>query len=421
MPKRDILVVAVDGLRASALGAYGNTLFPTPALDQFAADCFLLDWCYAPSVDLAAVYRALWQSRHPARAALDNEMAASLPRLLSTCGYSTTLVTDEPAIASLVPAADFDDCVQLADTSPSAADTVRANEVSQTLLAQLLAAAADVVARPTSASRLIWVHARGMYGPWDAPLVLQRSLLDEGDPPPAENLTPPDLFLTDSYDPDVAFRYGCAYAAQAMVLDACWTALFEAVQATGHVDEWLIMLLGARGYPLGEHRRVGGFDPRLYGEQLHVPWLIRFPDGRGRLARSGALVSHLDLRPTLVEWTGGEMQENPPQLDGMSILPLATSARIAWRDSLISVSDATYRAIRTSEWCLRQDVAGRASDASFPESPSPEVELFVRPDDRWEANDVAKLCPDVIETLTHAMDAAIRELSLDWKSAPRSS
>jgi hypothetical protein len=26
-------------------------------------------------------------------------------------------------------------------------------------------------------------------------------------------------------------------------------------------------------------------------------------------------------------------------------------------------------------------------------------ELFVRPDDRWEANDVAKLCPDVVEEL----------------------
>jgi len=26
-------------------------------------------------------------------------------------------------------------------------------------------------------------------------------------------------------------------------------------------------------------------------------------------------------------------------------------------------------------------------------------QLFVRPDDRWEANDVAGLCPDVVESL----------------------
>ena len=52
MPAPNILVVVVDGLRASAFGAYGNTSFPTPALDQFAADSLLLDWCYAPSAEL---------------------------------------------------------------------------------------------------------------------------------------------------------------------------------------------------------------------------------------------------------------------------------------------------------------------------------------------------------------------------------
>ena len=40
----NILVIAVDGLRAAALGAYGNTTFPTPALDQFAADSIVFDW-----------------------------------------------------------------------------------------------------------------------------------------------------------------------------------------------------------------------------------------------------------------------------------------------------------------------------------------------------------------------------------------
>ena len=46
-----------------ASGAYGNTSFPTPALDHFAAESFLLDWCYAASADLAEIYRTLWQSR----------------------------------------------------------------------------------------------------------------------------------------------------------------------------------------------------------------------------------------------------------------------------------------------------------------------------------------------------------------------
>ena len=67
MPERSILVVAVDGLRAAALGAYGNTAFGTPALDQLAAESFLFDSCLAPAAELAPIYRALWQSVHPLR------------------------------------------------------------------------------------------------------------------------------------------------------------------------------------------------------------------------------------------------------------------------------------------------------------------------------------------------------------------
>ena len=69
MHRSNILVVVVDGLRASALGAYGNTTFPTPALDRFAADSLLLDRCYSPSAELEQIYHALWLSEHPGRAA----------------------------------------------------------------------------------------------------------------------------------------------------------------------------------------------------------------------------------------------------------------------------------------------------------------------------------------------------------------
>src|SRR6187399_1377417 len=67
MPRSNILVVVVDGLRASALGAYGNTSFPTPALDRFAAQSMLFDACFAPTAELNEIYHALWQSQHQAR------------------------------------------------------------------------------------------------------------------------------------------------------------------------------------------------------------------------------------------------------------------------------------------------------------------------------------------------------------------
>ena len=82
---------------------------------------------------------------------------------------------------------------------------------------------------------------------------------------------------------------------------SAWKTLSHAVDADAD-NEWLITLMGARGFPLGEHGRIGGVDPRTHAEQLHVPWLVRFPDKLGQLTRVDALTSHHDLLPTLMDW-----------------------------------------------------------------------------------------------------------------------
>lgn len=438
MPRSNILVVVVDGLRASALGAYGNTSFPTPALDRFATDSLLFDWCYAPAADLADIYRALWQATHPARTLNINPQSisrpagaapqSSLPDMLADFGYQTTLVTDEPQLTLLAGATSFHDCVQLANAWDSLATTVRADNISQTELARVFAAASEVIDRhlnggsdPAAKPQLVWVHARGLYGLWDAPLELQGSLLDDDDPPAVESIMPPDFVMKPDDDPDVAFRYGCAYAAQTIVLDACWKGLLSAFESDERDDSWLVMLVGARGYPLGEHRRVGGVDSRLYAEQLHVPWLVRFPDLRGRLARSSALASHLDVLPTLLDWIDGAANPALLAFDGQSALSLMDTRSSAARDAILSANAAAY-SIRTAAWCLREDssradAASAAHKESFDRTAS-FAELYVRPDDRWEANDISKLCSDVVEELQAAATETLRCLSLG-ESMPR--
>ncbi len=123
----------------------------------------------------------------------------------------------------------------------------------------------------------------------------------------------------------------------------------------GRPDGWLVVLIGTRGYPLGEHARIGGVDARLYCEQLHVPWIIRFPSGLGRLGRSGALTSHVDLLPTILGWLDDSNASPLEGVDGINVLLRVRTARAEWRETLLAAS-ATSRAIRTPAWCLRQDV-----------------------------------------------------------------
>jgi hypothetical protein len=386
MPTQNILVAVIDGLRASALGAYGNTSYPTPFLDRLAADSFLFDWCFAPSEDLATIYRSLWD-RGP----------ESLLAQFRAAGYRATLITDDPLLVTFSGASDFDHCVQVGDdASHTGVDANRASDISETDLAELFVTAAEqIVAADSSKPQIVWLHSRGMYGPWDAPLELQIGLLDENDPPPVEAVTLPNLTLSASDDPDVAFRFATAYAAQAMVLDECWETIQDALANSATGPDWLVTLLGARGFPLGEHRQVGGVDPRLYAEQLHVPWLVHDPQGAGRLGRSGALVTHNDLAQMLLASSLRDKHE-----------PTSVAALAEFRASLRAESLAGYRALRTAEWCLRQDPVSVDSDSTSTSGQMSRnaTELFVRPDDRWEANNVAKLCEDVVETLTNQLN-----------------
>jgi len=59
MTSRVLIVLIVDGLRARALGAYGNTAYETPALDQLASESLLFDRVLGESTDLDDVYNAL--------------------------------------------------------------------------------------------------------------------------------------------------------------------------------------------------------------------------------------------------------------------------------------------------------------------------------------------------------------------------
>jgi arylsulfatase A-like enzyme len=169
-------------------------------------------------------------------------------------------------------------------------------------------------------------------------------------------------------------------------------------------ERWLVVLTGSRGYALGEHGQIGGCEGRLFAEMLQIPLMLRFPDASGALARSQKLVSHIDLLPTLVEWIGDDSAGVGPIWDGLSLLPLARLGTTRWRDELVAANVSGQLAIRNSEWCLRREPAQSSAEEVG-------AALFVRPDDRYEVNDIASLCPEVVERLSAALDAASRNFA----------
>jgi arylsulfatase A-like enzyme len=221
---------------------------------------------------------------------------------------------------------------------------------------------------------------------WDAPLSFRQAYCEEGDPPPPKTADVPDRMLPADYDPDELLGITQSYSGQMTLLDTCLGAFLDFFYGLPISSETLLTVTSARGFPLGEHGRVGPCDGALFGETVHVPWLMQLPDAVGAAVRSQALVEPSDLWASLLDWWGiGDVPRSPT---AESVLRLVRQEAVSLRDRLGVAGQRGQRAIRTPAWYLRGVV---------------EPELYAKPDDRWEINNVATRCQDVVESLQDAL------------------
>jgi arylsulfatase A-like enzyme len=395
MPIRNIICISVDGLRASALGAYGNTWHPTPALDALASQSRVIDWMFVDRPTLDGFFDAAWKA--------DGE---SLIEQLRDAGFQCACTTDDAIVAERAEVAGFGEVRHLEFASRETAATV-----ADTELAQLFAVAIDQLAAwgelASSAEdsphrRLLWLHARGYRATWDAPMPFRESLLDEDDPPPPTFVAPPEQVLTHDHDELLLNR--AAYAAQTMVLDRCIEALATALVDFGLDGDTLVLLAGARGFALGEHGTVGGAVSALYGELVHVPCLVRTPAAEWLGIRSDQLAAPADIAATIIQ--AASLSGDPSsQQEGASLLSPAPPSLA--RQFVIITGDQGEQAIRTAAWMLRSAAAGQ-DEQHVPGQA--EAELYLKPDDRWEANEIASRAPEVASRLLAVLDRDIGSL-----------
>jgi arylsulfatase A-like enzyme len=255
-----------------------------------------------------------------------------------------------------------------------------------TLLDSLESLEDDAAANP----KFLWLHAQGMFAPWDGPLEFRRSLADEEDPTPPDFSQVPRAQLEENYDPDELLGVAQAYAGQVMTLDRCLAALLDYLESSQWQENTVLLVLGSRGFPLGEHLRLGLVDEALYGELLHVPCLWRMPKGEHAGYRSAALVQPSDVAASLAGLLGQDFPAGE-QISGKSLLPIIGNETETLREAILLQGTKGERGLRTFGWHLRW----RAEETA---------ELFVKPDDRWEANEISDRLPEIVTGLQAAFD-----------------
>jgi hypothetical protein len=373
------VVLIVDRLGAGYLGPYGNTWIGTPHWNRLAVESFLGEFALTDCPQPEVVYRSYWQGLH---ALCPDTPSESLPECVRRRGVRSALLTDAVDVAERPIARQFDERIVLPPLPAGPA----AGAVEQTAMAQTFAAAIEWL-EAARGPFLLWIHCRGMDGPWDAPWDFRQQFADEEDPVPPVFVEPPVKRLEQDYDPDEVLGLRQAYAGQVSLSDVCLSALLDAAEAAGMWGNTLLAVTSPRGYPLGEHGCVGPCDAALHGEVLHVPWLLRLPDGAGAAVRSRQLIQPPDLFATLADWWQLPLG---PAVWGRSLLPVVRGAEHPHGDRAAAVHDA-HRAVRTPAWFLSTHPDGRR-------------ELYAKPDDRWEANEVSGRCLEAVDELELVLD-----------------
>ena len=377
------LVLVMDRLGSAYLGPYGNTWIDTPAWNLLASRSLLVENGVIDSPDLELAYRSFWRGRHALSEQADNDVPA-LADQLADHSVETWLVTDDPVVARRSETEGFHERV----IREPATGEMPAADVEETQLARVFATVLDVLDQAESPF-MIWVHAQSMQGPWDAPYALRCHFADEEDPEPPQFVAPPDRVLSDNCDPDELLGVLHAYAGQVSVLDLCLGILLDALWTSPLGDSTALWTTATRGYPLGEHGYIGRRDDALHGELIQVPWLMHLPDDQGATLRVPGPVQPPDLYATLLEWFELPAPEQP--IWGRSLLPSARDVESVEDRDRACAAGGDQRALRVPAWFLRH-VPGQAPD------------LFVKPDDRWEVNEVSDRCRSVVEGLLAVLE-----------------
>jgi arylsulfatase A-like enzyme len=383
-----VLVITVRGFHLGYLGCYGNEWIETPTLDQIAAEGVVFDQHHADRPDPAGARRA-WRSGCYALPMPGADLPPAPPEhdllaLLRQSGVAASLVIDGSRPVPEEFAEGWERVV-----------LVKPNGEEGTALECTLEAWQEALARlPAEGKWLLWLDLATLLPPWELPeSFLTRYLVEPPEedeeeepgeePEPVELLTDPEVGLVDPGDDETFIRLQRTYAAAVTYLDAGLALVRAELAERGLLDELLLVLTSDHGLPLGEHGVVGLHRPWLHDELIHVPLLIRFPGQAEAPRRVFALTQAVDLAPTLLDAFGLPL----PPVHGHSLLPLARGQAAAVRPYTcagMQIGDAVEWVLRSPEWGFVLPVRTAAGD------PLRGPQLYVKPDDRWEVNNVVQ-------------------------------
>jgi arylsulfatase A-like enzyme len=315
----NVMIIAVDTLRADHLGCYGYARPTSPNIDELAAGGVLCEMCVSQAPwtlpSFSTVFTSLFPTQHGATT-IHSKLRDSFPTLadiLRDHGYATGAVVNAPALKPAYRTdRGFDHYHMTPETGRVADGTTR----------DALAWLDTIEDRPFFA----FVHYFDPHLPYSPPSAYAKRFGNDYEGRIGES------FNLEGFSrvPDTMFeqmqvlseadwsRIVALYDGEIAFTDVAVADLLDGLEECNLRDKTLIVFLSDHGEEFFEHR---GFEHghTLYEELIHVPLFFCLPGGLPQGARLSRPVRLLDVAPTILDLIG---IEPPPHMEGVSIAPL---------------------------------------------------------------------------------------------------
>jgi len=378
----NVIVLVADDLRAEALGAYGNDVAHTPALDRLAGQGVLFERAYVTTSicvsSRASILSGQYMRTHGIRDFVEpfrtEQLKELYPMILREHGYFTGFIGKWGVGASQSehleePASQFDfwgGFVGQGEYYPDPGEPER--HMTQVLTDQALdfLEEAGASAQPFCLS----VSYKACHGPWDGwdrELGLRLYPDLEGMPVPelfsAEAFAGLPEFIRESIAGEQGsiqreFAWGRTatdeylkgqtrqYYTLLSGIDRSLERLRGALEANGMADNTIILFTADQGHFRYEYGLHGKWFP--YEDSIHVPFILHDPRlesgtaggtgisieaeamgaSPGETRRSAELVLNIDVAPTVLSLAGIEI---PGTMQGADVTRLAAGDASGWR------------------------------------------------------------------------------------------
>lgn len=312
--ERNVLLIVTDD-ESPTLGCYGDACAVSPAIDSIAADGMIFRNAFATTASCSASRSVIMSGLHNHRngqfghqhhyhkfSSFDDVIALALPRVMQRAGYRTGQIgkyhvaPEEVYHFETYLPGNGRNAVAMADASK---EFLTENSDERPFF--LYFATAD--------------PHRGGGVDTTSPLALKPNLFgnrpNHGSHPgveevlfdPADVIVPPFLPDTPETRSELAQYYqSCSRIDQGVA------RLIQILKDAGLYDKTLIVFTSDHGMAFA------GGKTTVYEGGLRVPMVVRNPYVKQRGVESDALISHIDITPTLLDFAGGlDREKNTPK------------------------------------------------------------------------------------------------------------